>query len=180
MMPTSRRILSLSRRAPGSYTDSCGECPAAKDVGPRRFHFASDVIEDLVAFDRAYDHAHYAAADLDLADLNHRVLLVELAARELERLHDRQHLLDAGNRLERLRLQFRLVADYADDGAVFALADVGFKAELANAFEDVIKFGVGGAGSQNDDHGLRLNSVGRIKGSDTNCRRRAASKPLGR
>ncbi len=54
-----------------------------------------------------------------------RVLLVELPAGQLERLHDRQHLLDAGDGLQRLGLQFVLVADDADDGAMLALAQCG-------------------------------------------------------
>ena len=68
---------------------------------------------------------------LHVADVDHRVLLLELAAGQLERLQDRQHLLDAGNGRQRLGLELVLVADDADDRAQLAAAQVRLEAELA-------------------------------------------------
>src|SRR5262249_8538383 len=114
------------------------ERPAAEDVRPRRLDPSGDLVEHFGALDRARpgDHGQGPAADAHLADLYDRVLLVELAAGELERLEDRQHLLDAGDGRERLGLQLVLVADDADDGAQLALAEVGLEAQLADAVED--------------------------------------------
>src|SRR5581483_7319882 len=138
------------------------ERAAAQDVGAGLLDVAGDLVEDLVALDGAGagDHRHRAAADLHLADGYHRVALVELAAGELVRLHDRQGLLDAGDRQQRLGVQLVLVADDADDRAVLALADVRLQAELVDALDDVLELGGGGVGAQDDDHGSRFRSVG--------------------
>ena len=83
----------------------------------------------LEAFDgaRPGDHRQRSAADLDRADLDDRVVTVQFPAGELERLEDRQHLLDAGDGGQRFRLQLVLVADDADDRAMLALAVVRLK-----------------------------------------------------
>src|SRR5205085_3912350 len=96
------------------------EGAAAQQVGAGLLDVAGDLVEDLGALDgaRAGDHRHGAAADLQAANADDGVRLVKLAAGELERLHDRQDLLDAGNGLERLGVQLVLVADHADDRAV--------------------------------------------------------------
>ena len=72
--------------------------------GPRPM---SEVLPDAFGPDSL---EHVRAADDD-----DRVRLVKLAARQLERLQDRQHLLDARNRRQRLRLQLVFIADHADD-----------------------------------------------------------------
>ena len=86
-------------------------------------------------------------------DDHDRVGGVELAAGQLERLEDRQHLLDAGNGLQRLGLELVLVADDADDGALLAPAEVRLEAQLADAFENVFDLLVRGVGPENDNHG---------------------------
>src|SRR5262249_55900199 len=63
---------------------------------------------------------------------------VQLAAGELERLEDRQHLLDAGDGGQRLALELVLVADDADDGALLAAAEVRLEAQLLDVFQDVL------------------------------------------
>ena len=77
---------------------------------------------------------------------------VELAAGQLERLQDRQHLLDAGDGRQRLGLQLVLVADDADDGAMLAPAEVRLEAQLADALEDVVDLGRRRSRFQDDDH----------------------------
>ena len=78
---------------------------------------------------------------------------MELAAGQLERLQDRQHLLDAGDGGQRLGLQLVLVADDADDGALLALAEVRLEAQFLDAFQDVLDLLLGGMGSEDDNHG---------------------------
>src|SRR5438876_11984234 len=86
------------------------------------------------------------------AHLNHRVLRMELPAGQLERLHDGQDLFHTGNGGQRLGLEFVLVADNADDGAVLALADVRLESQLHNPVEDVIDLLARGMGTYDDDH----------------------------
>src|SRR5262249_45917984 len=131
------------------------ERPAAQDVRPGRLHLTGDVVEQVGAFDGAWpgDHAQRAAADTHAsADLHNAIFLVELATGQLERLEDRQHLFHAGNGGERLGLELVLIADDADDGAVFAAADVWLEAQLRDALEDVVDLFAGGVGAENDDH----------------------------
>ena len=78
---------------------------------------------------------------------------VKFPAGQLERLEDRQHLLDAGYGQERLDLQFALVADDADDGAHLAAAEVRLEPQFTNALQNVFNVFFGGVGTENDNHG---------------------------
>src|SRR5437879_2607791 len=60
---------------------------------------------------RARDEAEVAVADAAAANLDHRGIRRELAAHELVRLQDRQHLLDARVALERQRREQLALAD---------------------------------------------------------------------
>ena len=93
------------------------ERAAAQNVGTRLAHPPGDLEEQRLALDgtRPGDHRQVAAADLDSLDLKNRAVRMKLAAGELERPQDRNDLLDARNRLQRLGLKLRLVADHADD-----------------------------------------------------------------
>src|SRR5262249_2407316 len=113
---------------------------------------------------RAGDHAQVPAADAHLANLNDRVLAVELAAGELERLQDRQHLFDAGNGLELLGLHVVLVADDPANRPVLAAAayyrpvlgsaDVRLEPQLRDALHDMGDLFRGGLRIEHDDHGI--------------------------
>ena len=83
-----------------------------------------------------------------------------LAAGELERLEDRQHLFDAGDGRQRLGLQLALVADDADDGALLAAAEVRLEAQFADALQDVVDLLLGGVGSKNNNHGQSVAKCG--------------------
>ncbi len=83
---------------------------------------------------------------------NDRVVGVELAAGELERLEDRHDLLDAGDRLERLDLELLLVADHADDRPRDPLAEVGREAQLLDPLEHVLDLLGRRVRLQHDDH----------------------------
>src|SRR5262249_62143236 len=128
--------------------------PAAQDIGPRGLDVPGDLVEQLGALDRAGpgDHAERAAADADLADGYDRVGGLELPAGQLERLEDRQHLLDAGDGRQRLGLQLVLVADDADDGAQRAAAEVRLEAQFLDTLQDVLDLLLGGVPPENDDH----------------------------
>ena len=77
--------------------------PPRRMLAPACLDLLGDLEEHSLALDRARagDHRQVAAADLDPLDLEDRVLGVELAAGELERLEDRHDLLDPGIALER-------------------------------------------------------------------------------
>ncbi len=123
---------------------------------------AGNRVENLRAFDgaRPRDQGQRAAADLDRldgrlavrADRDDGVSGMKLPAGELERLEDRQDLLDAGNGRQRLGPELVLVADDADDGADLAAAEVRLETQLADAFENVLDLLFGEIGSENDNH----------------------------
>src|SRR5262245_42318251 len=78
------------------------ERAAAKDVCPGRPHAIGNGGKSFVTLDGAGagNHCQRSAANLHHPDLHHRVFGVQLAAGELERLHDRKHLLDPRDRAE--------------------------------------------------------------------------------
>ena len=116
------------------------ERPAAQDVGARIAHPGGDLEEHRLALDRTRtgDHRQVAAADLDSLDVEHRALRVKLPAGELERLQDRHDLLDARDRLQRLDLELRLIADHADDRARHPLAQVRRETQSRDPLENVV------------------------------------------
>ena len=121
--------------------------PASRDL-------LGDLDEQRLALDgaRPGDHHQVAAADLDPLDVEHRVVGVELAAGELERLEDRHDLLDPRDRLQRLDLQLVLVADHADDRPRDPLAQVGREAQLLDPLDDVLDHLGRRMRLQHDDH----------------------------
>ena len=80
------------------------------------------------------------------------VVGVELAAGQLERLHDRDDGLDPLDRLQRLGLELVLIADHADDGPRHPLAEVGGEPQVFDPGDDVPDHLVGRVRLQNDDH----------------------------
>src|SRR5262249_30196158 len=130
------------------------EGAAAKDVRARLLDLPGDLIENASTFHgtRPGDHRHRAAADTHPPHLHDSITFVTLTASELERLEDGQHLLNAGNGLERLGLELVLIADDADDGAVLAAAEMGLETQLLDALQDVVDLLRGGLRSQNDNH----------------------------
>ena len=78
--------------------------------------------------------------------------LVELAAGQLERLEDRDHLLDPGDRLQRLDLELVLVADDPDDRPRDALAEVRRQAQGLDPLEDMLDHVGRRMRLQYDDH----------------------------
>src|ERR1041385_166434 len=80
------------------------------------------------------------AADLMAVDLDNGVVLLKLAAHELVGLEDRQDLFDAGERFEALVRQQPLVADRADDGALFAFRNMRPQPEALDTVDDFLDF----------------------------------------
>src|SRR5262249_50760010 len=121
------------------------ERPAPQDVRPSLLHVPGDTAESFKTLDgaRARDHGQASAADPQLADGDDGVVLLELPAGELERLEDAEHLLNPGDRLERLGLGLALVADDPDDRTVFATADVRAEPGLLDPLNDMgdLRFG---------------------------------------
>ena len=144
LSPTSRRIFEpfLAQALEAVRAGARLERAAAQDVGPRRLDLAGDLVEDRrrsrPRTARRSSPGRRRRSCSPAAPSTTDVLRVELAAGQLERLQDRQHLLDAGNGGQRLGLQLVLVADDADDGALLAPAEVRLEAELRDALEDVI------------------------------------------
>ena len=94
------------------------ERAAAEDVGPGLLDRLGDLDRGIASLSMAHGPAiiiRWPPPTLTPLMSNDRVLGVELAAGELERLEDRHDLLDPGDRLERLGLELVLVADDADD-----------------------------------------------------------------
>ena len=130
------------------------ERPTAQDVRPAGLHVPRHDVHDLVALHgtRPRNHRQAAAADFHLAHVHDAVFLVELAAGELERLHDRQGLFHVRNLHQHFGLRLRLVADDADDGAAFAPAHVRSKAEFLDAFDDMVDLFERGIRLYNENH----------------------------
>jgi len=128
------------------------EGAAAEDIGARLLDMTGDFIKHRRALDgaRARDHGHRAAADLDLADRDNRVLLVEFPLASLNGFMIGKHLLHAGNGLERFGLQFVLVADDTDNGPMLALAEVRLQAEFLDPVNDMVNFGSGAIGPEHE------------------------------
>ena len=79
-----------------------------------------------------------APADLDPLDVEDRAVRMKLAAGQLEGPQDRHDLLDARNRLQRLSLQLRLIADHADDRARNPLAEMGRETQGRDPIENMV------------------------------------------
>ena len=86
-------------------------------------------------------------------DVDHRKVGRDLARDELVRLQDRQHLLDAGEALERERREQLALADRPDHGCVAAVADVRAGAGLLEARDDLVDL-LGGRLRSHDDQEL--------------------------
>ena len=102
---------------------------------------------------RPRDHRKTSPADPHPADIHDAFFFLEFAARELEWLHDRENLFDAGDGGEVLRLRLRLVADDADDGAALAATHVRGEAEFLDALDDVFDLFERGVRPNNENHG---------------------------
>ena len=111
-------------------------------------------VEPLEAFDGAGagDHRQVAAADLHAGHVDDRRLGLGLVAGQLVGGQNRNDVGHAGDRPQRSGLQFRFVADHADDRAELAAAQMGLQAERFHAFDDMVDLGVAGSGLENDDH----------------------------
>ena len=128
---------------------------AAQDVRAGLLDGDRGLDELFAALDRAGagDDHEAVAADLHAADLDHGRLRLDLGAGELVRLEDRDDLLDAGERLERLQAGLAaLVPDRADDVALDAVDDVGLVAEVADPLEDLVQLSLGRPLAHDDDH----------------------------
>ncbi len=106
---------------------------------------------------------------------NDRVLRVELPAGQLERLEDRHHLLDPGDRLQRLDLELVLVADHADDRPRDPLAQVRRQAQGRDPLEHVLDDLRRRMRLQHDDHS---GSSGRCSGRSA-VESRSGQEPAG-
>src|SRR6185436_16049050 len=92
---------------------------------------------------RARHHADMPAADRGAVDADDGVRRADLAARELERLEDRHHVLHALQRLERLEAGLEaIVPDRADDGALLPATHVRPETERLDTPTDVLDVGV--------------------------------------
>ena len=94
----------------------------------------------LARLDRARpgDEAEVVVAEPAPARLDHGRVAAELARDELVRLQDRQHLLDAGEALERQRREQLALADRADHGRIAPVADVRARARLLQPRDDLV------------------------------------------
>src|SRR5439155_649594 len=109
--------------------------------------------QHLLALDRAWsghDH-HLFAPDLHAAHVDDRVLGPELAARELERLGDRDDLVDAAEVREGLAVGVRVGADDADERSLLAARKLGLEADLVHAIDHGVDLAVGGGVAHHDD-----------------------------
>ena len=103
---------------------------------------------------RPGDEAEPAVADLPSARLDHGRVGRDLPGHELVRLEDRQHLLDAGVRLERKRRQELLLADGADHRRLAPAGDARMRTRLGEPRDDVLRL-LGGRSALHDDEQLR-------------------------
>ena len=99
---------------------------------------------------RAGDEAEVAVADPPAAHLDHGRIGRQLARDELVRLEDRQHLLDAGEALERQRREQLALADRADHGRLAAGRDERRAAGLVEPRDDLVHLLLGGARAHHD------------------------------
>jgi hypothetical protein len=131
------------------------ECPAAEDVGAGRLDRAADLEQDLLSLDGAGTGDHQQRAPPDghsVAEIEDGIVLLELAAGELERFEDRHDVLDAGDRTERRVAETVLFANHADERALGTAAHIVAEAHLLNLLEEVLELGLGAVWFEDDDH----------------------------
>ncbi len=100
------------------------------------------------------------AADRHTADVDDRVVHLEVTTHELERADDRDGALDTRKRLEGKLGDGGPVADRADNGPALARGDVSLGADVTEPFGNMLDIGRRRVGLHDDDHGL----VGCVRG----------------
>src|SRR6185436_957107 len=119
---------------------------------------AAGALEGLLGgLDRAgagHDGERPAAHPHVAAYLDDRVLLLEVAARQLVGLQDGDHLLDARERLEVRRVHLPFVADDADHGGLLPFGHVRLEAVRLDLLEHGTDLLHGRARLHHDDHHL--------------------------
>ncbi len=125
-------------------------------VAPGLLDRVRDLDDHLAALDAArpgHDRDPFAA-DGRAVGLDDRVLVAEVAAGQLVRLHDAHALLDAVHDLEGGALQQIFIRpDDADDGACFTTTQVDLVAQIFNSTDDGFDIARLGALFHDDDHG---------------------------
>src|SRR5262249_14008301 len=131
------------------------ERPAAQDVRPGLFHVRGNSIQSLAALHgaRAGDHGEMAPADANPSHFHHGIVLLKLAAGQLERLEDIVDLLDARDGRKRLNLGLALVADDADDRPLGSAAHVWAEPQLLDPLDDVVDLLGRSVRPDDEDHG---------------------------
>src|SRR5487761_766503 len=121
-------------------------------------HVPGGLEEHLLTFDRARSGHHHDlfASDLHAADVDHCVLRPELAARQLERLGDRDDLVDGVEVGERLLVGIGVAADHSDESALLAPRELALEPDLVDAIDHRFDVGVGRAVRHDDDHGMTV------------------------
>ena len=110
----------------------------AQELRARLFHDVRRLEELLARLDGAGagHHDRRAVADLHARDIDDARARMELAARELVALGDRDRLLHAIHRLERHIAELPLVADDADDALGRAVHDLCLEARVLDGADD--------------------------------------------
>ena len=113
---------------------------------PLRHHLrrALDLLAALHAA-RAGHHDHALAADLDVADLDHRAARPEAAARQLVRRDDAVRFLHALHHLEHREVEIVLAAHAAEHGVDHARGAMHVEAHLDHAVDHALDLLFGGA-----------------------------------
>ena len=110
--------------------------------------------ELLTRLHRAGPRHHHGrpVADLNAADIHHRRSGMELAARELVALRDRDRRLNAVHRIQRRCGEFRLIADHTDNLLVCPLHHLCLEALLLDSADDPLNVSLRGICIHNNNH----------------------------
>src|SRR5216683_562425 len=130
------------------------ECAAAQHLRSLGRDVARGLEQHLLALDRArsgHDHDLFGP-DLHAAHIDDRVLGAELATCELERLGDRDDLVDAAEVREGLAVGVGVGADDADQRSLLATGELGLQADLMHAVDHRVDLAIGGGVPHHDDH----------------------------
>src|SRR5216683_2869032 len=130
------------------------ECAAAQHLRSLGRDVSRGLEQHLLAFDRAWSghDDDLFGPDLHAAHIDHCVLGAELATCELERLGDRDDLVDAAEVREGLAVGVGVGADDADQGSLLATGELGLQADLMHAVDHRVDLAIGGGVPHHDDH----------------------------
>ena len=132
------------------------ERAAAQQLCARLLHIVGNAHDLFFRLDRAgtCDHREVAAADFDAADIDNRIVRMELAVAAFERVGDAAHGVDDIEACNQVHVDGFRVADESEDGLIIALRNMDAEILGFEPADQLVTAGFTYVRFQNNDHGL--------------------------